>query len=234
MAYVVTRRVINRMTFLGAALMLLVGLAIPSLSEAATPKPKGAKSKLITLLILGDSLTAGFGLPAEQAFPSRLEAALRKKGHTIKVINSGISGDTTAGGRARLGWALAAKPTHAIVELGANDGLRALDPKRTRENIGAILKKLKEKGIPTLLTGMYAPPNLGRTYGDAFNSIFPDMAKKHGAALYPFFLDGVALDPKLNQRDLIHPNKVGVDVIVRRILPYVEKLIRQQSARTTN
>ena len=205
--------------------MFAVGVILPVSSNSA----RAEKKPNVKILVLGDSLTAGFGLPAEHSFPSRLQDALRKAGLNVTVINSGISGDTSAGGRARLGWALAAKPTHAIVELGANDGLRALDPKRTRENIGAILKHLKEKGIPTLLTGMYAPPNLGPTYGKAFNSIFPDMAKKYGAALYPFFLDGVALDPKLNQRDLIHPNKKGVEVIVKRILPYVKKLVAQKS-----
>jgi len=212
MAYVLTRRRINRLAF---TMALLCGLVGATSVEAAARK----------LLVLGDSLGAGFGLPTEQGFIAQLERALRKRGHDIKVMNGSISGDTTAGGRARLGWALSSKPDFVIVELGGNDGLRGLDPGQTRANLDAILKRLKEKKIPTLLAGMMAPRNLGPVYEKAFNSAYGDLAKKHGAILYPFFLDGVALDPKLNQPDLIHPNAKGVAVIVKRILPYVERLV---------
>jgi len=178
-----------------------------------------------TLLVLGDSLGAGFGLPAERGFVPRLEAALRSRGHDIRVRNGSISGDTTAGGRARLAWALSAKPDFAIVALGGNDGLRGLDPAQTRANLGAILARLTERKVPVLLAGMKAPRNLGPEYEAAFNGAYPALARRYGAVLYPFFLDGVALDPALNQPDLIHPNAAGVAVIVERILPYVEKLL---------
>lgn len=176
-------------------------------------------------MVLGDSLTAGYGLPQGEAFPVKLEAALRARGFDVSVLNAGVSGDTTAGGLARLDWALADKPTHAIVELGANDGLRGIDPAVTRKNLGAILAKLKAAGIPVLVAGMYAPPNWGKEYAEAFARLFPDLAREHGAALYPFFLDGVAANPSLNQPDGIHPNEKGVAVIVERILPQVVRLL---------
>lgn len=178
-----------------------------------------------TLLVLGDSLTAGYGLPAKDSFPAQLEAALRAKGHDIKVINGGVSGDTTAGGLARLDWLMAETPDFAIVALGANDGLRALDPARSKESLDAIIKKLKGKGVPVLLAGMLAPPNLGKEYGDDFNAIFPALAEKHDVAFYPFFLDGVAAEQSLNQADGIHPNARGVAVMVERMLPMIGKLI---------
>lgn len=194
---------------------------LPTISGAAY----GAET--VRLLVLGDSLTAGYGLPKGQSFPDLLQAALYARGHSVEVINSGVSGDTSAGGRARLGWALGDKPFAAIVELGANDGLRALDPAITRENLDAILTHLKAAGVRVLLTGMLAPPNLGQEYGDEFNSIFPDLAKKHGVAFYPFFLEGVAAQPEFNQRDGIHPNAAGVKVIVSRMINMIEKLIAQ-------
>jgi acyl-CoA thioesterase-1 len=141
------------------------------------------------------------------------------------VINAGVSGDTTAGGRARLDWALGDQPNVAVVELGANDGLRGLDPASTRENLDAILTTLKDRKIPTLLAGMYAPRNLGREYGDRFNAIYPELAAKHDVPLYPFFLEGVALDPKLNQEDGMHPNAKGVAIVVEGILPHLTALI---------
>ena len=212
MAYVTGRRRINRWAL---GLALLCGLVGATSVEAASR----------TLLVLGDSLGAGYGLPAAQGFAARLEAALRRRGHDIKVMNGSISGDTTAGGRARLGWALSSKPDYAIVELGGNDGLRGLDPAETRANLRAILARLREKKVPVLLAGMMAPRNLGPEYERAFNSAYPELARQYGAVLYPFFLDGVALDPKLNQPDLIHPNAKGVSVIVERIVPFVEKLV---------
>lgn len=221
MAYVFSHKRINRFAL---SLALLCGLVGATSVQAATR----------TLLVLGDSLGAGYGLPTEKGFVAQLETALRKRGHDIKVMNSSISGDTTAGGRARLGWALSSKPDYVIVELGGNDGLRGLDPAQTRANLDAILKRLKDKNIPTLLAGMMAPRNLGPEYEKAFNSAYTQLAKKHGAVLYPFFLDGVALDPKLNQRDLIHPNAQGVSVIVKRILPYVEKLVGKPTSKNNN
>ncbi len=172
-------------------------------------------------MILGDSLTAGYGLPQEHAFPVKLEASLRRMGADVKVINAGVSGDTTSGGRARLDWAMADKPTHAIVELGANDALRGVDPATTRENLDAIVARLKKDGVRVMLAGMYAPPNWGKDHETAFRSIYPDLARKHDVALYPFFLDGVAAEPRLNQPDGIHPNEAGVAVIVDRMGPVV-------------
>jgi acyl-CoA thioesterase-1 len=179
-------------------------------------------------MVLGDSLTAGYGLPQGEAFPVKLEAALRARGIGVTVLNAGVSGDTTAGGLARLDWALADKPTHAIVELGANDGLRGIDPAVTRKNLGAILARLKAAGVPTLLAGMYAPPNWGKEYAAAFAKLYPDLAAEHGAALYPFFLEGVAANPSLNQADGIHPNEKGVAAIVERILPQVVRLLTEK------
>ncbi|MGB8843818.1 MAG: arylesterase [Aliidongia sp.] len=178
------------------------------------------------LLALGDSLTAGFGLPSEQGFTARLQAALAAAGTKIDIINAGISGDTSAGGLARLDWALADQPDFAIVELGANDALRGLDPKETRANLDRILAQLQAAHVKVLLCGMRALHNWGPDYTADFEAIFPDLAAKYGVPLYPFFLEGVALDPKLNQPDMLHPNAAGVNVIVGRLLPSVEKLIR--------
>ena len=173
----------------------------------------------------GDSLSAGYGLPESEAFPARLEAALRETGTTVRVINAGVSGDTSAGGRARLNWLLADGPDAVIVELGANDALRGVDPKETRGNLSTILETLNERGVRVLLTGMMAPPNLGDRYAKTFNAIYPELALAHDVMLYPFFLDGVAAQSTLNQIDGIHPNAAGVAVIVNRILPYVRRLI---------
>jgi acyl-CoA thioesterase-1 len=178
------------------------------------------------ILALGDSLTAGYNLPAADAFPVKLEQALRAKGYVVEVANAGVSGDTTSGGRARLDWTLASgKPDFAIVELGANDALRGLDPKLAYANLDAILGTLHDRGIKILLAGMEAPRNLGPEYAAAFDPIYPQLQKKYRIALYPFFLEGVALHPELTLPDGLHPNPQGVDVIVRGILPQVEQLI---------
>jgi acyl-CoA thioesterase-1 len=177
------------------------------------------------ILALGDSLTAGYGLNLEDGFTRQLERKLSAMGYSVRVLNAGVSGDTSAGGRARLSWALTDKPTHAIVELGANDGLRGLDPDAMRNNLDAIIQRLKKAGVAVLFTGMRAPPNLGRTYEDAFNRVFPDLAKKHGVLFYPFFLTGVAARPTLNQADGLHPTRDGVAAIVDRITPYVVRLL---------
>ncbi len=182
-------------------------------------------------MAFGDSLTHGYGLVDGETFPEQLELALQARNQQVTVINSGNSGDTTASGRARLDWALADKPDAVIVELGANDGLRGLDPAQTFENLDAILSKLTEASIPVLLAGMLAPRNLGQDYAAEFDSVYPRLAEKHGVALYGFFLDGVALNADLNQRDGIHPNKAGVAVIVSKILPQVEELLAQARER---
>jgi acyl-CoA thioesterase I len=176
-------------------------------------------------LVLGDSLSAGYGLAADQSFPSRLQAALRAAGRNVHVINAGVSGDTSAGGLARLDWVLADKPQAVLVELGANDGLRGLDPVLTAANLDAIVAKLRAAAIPVLLAGMEAPPNLGAEYAAAFRNAYTRVAAKHRIDLYPFFLDGVAADPALNQQDGMHPNALGVDEIVGRILPRVNALL---------
>ncbi len=185
----------------------------------------GAAAEPIRLLALGDSLTAGYGLPTDQSFPVQLESALRDKGYEVAVINAGVSGDTTAGGLARLDWALSDEPDLVLLELGANDGLRGLDPNDTRRNLAAILERLSERDMPTLLAGMYAPPNLGREYGEVFNALYPELAEIYSVPLYPFFLEGVAADTSLNQADGIHPNGAGVAVIVENMLPAVIGLI---------
>jgi acyl-CoA thioesterase-1 len=209
--YGARRRIIN---------IVLVSLVLTLLSPAA-----GRADRPIKLLVLGDSLTAGYGLPSDESFPARLQAALKADKRDVAVINAGVSGDTSAGGRARIDWVLADKPDFAIVELGGNDGLRGLDPAVTDQNLDAVLTRLDQSGIPVLLAGMLAPPNLGREYGEQFKAVFPRLAEKHHARLYPFFLDGVAADPALNQGDGIHPNAKGVDVIVARIMPAVKKLL---------
>ena len=201
----------------------------------AAPVPSAvAAQESLRLMAFGDSLTHGYGLVGGETFPEQLEAALQARDHEVTVINSGNSGDTTASGRARLDWALADKPHAVIVELGANDGLRGLDPAQTYENLDAILTRLKGESIPVLLAGMLAPRNLGQDYAAEFDSVYPRLAEKHGVELYAFFLDGVALEADLNQRDGIHPNKAGVAVIVSRILPQVEALLaraREKEAR---
>ncbi len=184
-----------------------------------------ASAAQITLVALGDSLTAGYGLANEEVFPVRLEKALRARGHDVRVHNAGVSGDTSSGALSRLDWALPAEADAVIVELGANDALRGTDPGTTRRDLSRILEKLEERDLPVLLAGMLAPPNMGSEYAEDFNGIYPELAQRHGAILYPFFLDGVAADMSLNQGDGMHPNARGVDVIVERILPFAEQLI---------
>lgn len=181
----------------------------------------------VSLLALGDSLTAGYGLPQGQGFVPRLEAALKAKGRDVRVINAGVSGDTTAGGLARLDWSLQERPEAALVALGANDMLRGLAPQESERNLDAILSKLRGQNIPVLLIGMKASANLGLDYAKTFDAIYARLARKHGVALYPFFLEGVALRQDLNQDDGLHPNARGVDEIVRRILPQVQSLLAQ-------
>lgn len=193
------------------------------------PAPVAADGS-VRILAFGDSLMAGLGLPADVAFPRQLERALHARDVDATVINAGVSGDTMAGGRARLKWTLQDHPDVVIVALGANDAMRALPPEDTRQNLDAILQRLTERDLAVLLAGMYAPPNIGADYARAFNRIYPELAVKHNVALYPFFLDGVAMDPRLNQPDGIHPNRQGVAVMVERILPYLLPLIAAQTS----
>lgn len=179
----------------------------------------------VRILVLGDSLSAGYGLAAAEAFPAQLERALREGGQKVRVINAGVSGDTTSGGLARLDWALAEKPQLVIVQLGANDALRGLDPALAKANLDAILTRLKRDGVGVLLTGMRAPRNLGPGYYNKFDPIFSELAQKHRVALDPFFLEGVALRPELNLADGLHPNPKGIAVIVKRLLPQVCSLL---------
>ena len=177
------------------------------------------------ILDFGDSLTAGYGLMPEEAFPARLEAWLGKHGVAARVINAGVSGDTTTDGLARLDWALADKPDLVILALGANDALRGIDPATVRANLDKMLQKISAAGAKVLILGMLAPPNWGAAYDRAFDQIFPQLAKAHHAALYPFFLEGVAMKPDLNQPDGLHPNERGVAVLVEHIGPVVAGLL---------
>ncbi len=179
------------------------------------------------LLVLGDSLTAGYGLPSRDAFPTRLEAALGALGLDVAVINAGVSGDTSAGGLARLEWTLADNPHAVIVALGANDALRALDPALTRANLDRIVGALRKRGLPVLVAGMLAPRNLGADYIERFDAIYVELAASHDVLLYPFLLEGVAGVAALNQEDGLHPNAAGVEEIVKRILPSVGCLLRR-------
>lgn len=179
-----------------------------------------------TIVALGDSLTAGYGLPPEDAFTTRLEQRLKANGLKVEVVNAGVSGDTSKGGLARIDWSVPDGTGLVIVELGANDALRGISPAETAKNLDAIITRLKQRGIAVLLTGMLAPPNMGQDYEMAFNAIYPGLEKKHNVPLYPFFLDGVAADPQLNQADGIHPNAAGTAVIVERLSPVIDKLVR--------
>lgn len=177
------------------------------------------------MVVLGDSLSAGYGLQAAAAFPARLQKSLESKGIKIDMINAGVSGDTASGGRDRLDWSIPEGTDAVIVELGANDALRGTDPAVTRAALSDILTRLKARKIAVLLCGMLAPPNYGKDYADRFNAIYPELAKAFDVPLYPFFLDGVAAEKKLNQADGIHPTAEGVDLIVKNILPTVEALL---------
>ena len=194
---------------------------LTALMAAAGP----AAAAPVSILALGDSITAGFGLPTGEALPQKLEERLRADGFDAKVINAGVSGDTTAGGLARLDWAMGEHPPYAIVELGANDALRGLDPAEAYANLDKILARLAAAHVKALLIGMLAPGNWGKSYQEKFDAIYPNLAAKYRVPLYPFILDGVALDPKLNQGDGLHPNIAGVALIVGKLAPMVESLI---------
>jgi len=202
-------------------------LATAALAVAFAGAP--AAGRVPVILDFGDSLTAGYGLPTGQAFPARLEAWLHQQGIEARVVNAGVSGDTTAGGLARLDWGLADKPDLVILALGANDALRGIEPSSIRENLDKMIGKIEASGAKMLLLGMLAPPNWGEEYRHAFDQIFPELARTHHLPLYPFFLEGVAMKPELNQPDGLHPNERGVAVLVDRIAPVVARLLASAS-----
>jgi acyl-CoA thioesterase-1 len=204
--------------------MIVLTLALTG-APAALAAAAAPASGPIKIVVLGDSLTAGLGLAAKDTFPARLQKSLRDKGIDIAVTNAGVSGDTSSGGRDRLDWSVPEGTEGVIVELGANDALRGTDPSVTRAALSDIVSRLKARGIAVLLCGMLAPPNYGTDYAERFNSIYPDLAKSLGVALYPFFLEGVAADAKLNQADGIHPTPQGVDIIVAKMMPTVEAFL---------
>ncbi len=200
-------------------LVLLMGLM-----TAASAQP-AESAKPVKMVVLGDSLSAGYGLPAAASFPVRLQKALDAKGIKVDIINAGVSGDTASGGRDRVDWSVPEGTDAVILELGANDALRGTDPAVTRAALSDIITKLKSRKIAVLLCGMLAPPNYGSDYAAKFNAIYPDLSKSLGVPLYPFFLDGVAADAKLNQADGMHPTADGVDIVVKNILPTVEAFV---------
>jgi acyl-CoA thioesterase I len=204
---------------LARAVAVLISLLVPGgLAAAAADAP-------VRIVALGDSLTAGFGLSPEEAFPARLAAALKAKGLDVDIANAGVSGDTASGGLARLDWSVPEDTEAVILELGANDAMRGTDPEVTRNALDEILRRLEARHIQVLLAGMMAPPNLGGEYVAAFDSIFPKLAEGHDVVFYPFFLEGVVSDRALNQPDGLHPTARGIDIIVSRILPKVEELV---------
>jgi acyl-CoA thioesterase-1 len=202
-------------------LVLMVAL-MTAQTASAQPAPSG---KAVKVVVLGDSLSAGLGLSAAASFPERLQKVLKDKGVDVEIANAGVSGDTSTGGRDRLDWSVPDGTQAVILELGANDALRGIDPKLTRAALSDILTRLKARNIPVLLCGMLAPPNYGSDYASAFNAIYPDLAKSFDVPLYPFFLEGVAADATLNQADGMHPTPEGVDIIVKNILPHVQALL---------
>ncbi|HXO71306.1 MAG TPA: arylesterase [Bradyrhizobium sp.] len=213
--------------------MCLLALALSAMTPALPASAQTPVAKPVKMVVLGDSLSAGLGLSAPAAFPARLQKALKAKGIEVDMVNAGVSGDTTSGGRDRLDWSVPAGTEAVILELGANDALRGIDPKVTRAALTEILTRLQARKIAVLLCGMVAPPNYGADYSAKFNAIYPDLAKTFQVPLYPFFLQGVAAEAKLNQADGLHPTAEGVDTIVKNILPTVEAflgpLVRQRS-----
>jgi acyl-CoA thioesterase-1 len=212
-----------RVQHIAAILAAIVWLALPW--------PAGAAGQPVRIVALGDSLTAGYGLRAQDAFPAKLQAALQAKGIDAAVVNAGVSGDTASGGLDRLAWSVPEDTDAVILELGANDALRGLDPAVPEKALRSILDRLAARHIPVLLAGMKAPRNLGSDYTAKFDAIYPALAANHPVVFYPFFLEGVAADPHLNQGDGMHPTAAGVDEIVKRILPQVEELIARAKSR---
>ena len=209
--------------------MLVLGLVLATTATASAQTAAVSVAKPIKIVVLGDSLSAGLGLSGSEAFPARLQKALQDKGIAVDMTNAGVSGDTSSGGRDRLDWSVPEGTEAVIVELGANDALRGTDPAVTRAALSDILTRLKARGVAVLVCGMVAPPNYGSDYAARFNAIYPELAKSFGVPLYPFFLDGVATDARLNQADGIHPTAEGVDIVVKNILPTVEAFLGKLS-----
>ncbi|PSJ53159.1 arylesterase [Kumtagia ephedrae] len=205
-------------------------LSAAALVAAAMMTIGGAAAEPRQIVAFGDSLTAGFGLDAGKSFPEKLQAALDTKGHDVVIANAGVSGDTTSGGLARLDWSVPDGTDIVILELGANDMLRGVTPDITRRNLDDMITRLKARGITVLLAGMRAAPNLGPDYQQAFDAIYPELAQEHGLVLYPFFLDGVAADRQFLLDDGMHPNAAGVDRMVERFLPVIEKVLAETGA----
>lgn len=205
--------------------ILVLGVVLMTAGTGFAQTKAVAEAKPIKIVVLGDSLSAGLGLSGSAAFPERLQKTLESKGIAVEISNAGVSGDTSSGGRDRLDWSVPDGTQAVILELGANDALRGTDPAVTRSALSDILTRLKARGVAVLLCGMVAPPNYGSDYSARFNAIYPDLAKSFGVPLYPFFLEGVAADAKLNQADGLHPTAEGVDVIVKNILPTVQAFL---------
>ena len=205
----------------------LVALLVAILLCAAAQPKSEAKEQEMVVVALGDSLTAGLGLPQSESFPAKLEATLKAHGRNVTIVNAGVSGDTVSAALDRLDWALPPNTSAVIVELGGNDALQGLPPAEIETSLAKIIERVKAKGLPVLIAGMESPRNMGKDYVDQFHAIYRDLAERYGALLYPFFLDGVALDPGLMQEDGIHPNAKGVDRIVQGILPKVDELLTQ-------
>jgi acyl-CoA thioesterase I len=213
--------------------MLVWGLLLAAAEPAFAQSSADSSGVPIKMVVLGDSLSAGYGLSGADAFPAKLQKALKASGIAVDMTNAGVSGDTASGGRDRLDWSVPEGTQAVIVELGANDALRGIDPAVTRAALADIAAKLKVRGIAVMLCGMVAPPNYGADFAARFNSIYPDLAKSYGVPLYPFFLEGVAANPKLNQADGMHPTAEGVDIIVKNILPAVEAFLGPISRRAS-
>src|SRR4051812_28247723 len=219
-----------RLRSYGSSIVLIQSVAFAAAFSAIVagglmPVVAAAADRPVKIVALGDSLTAGYNLPASAAFPVKLEKALKAKGNAVEIANAGVSGDTASGGLARLDWSVPDGTDAVIVELGANDMLRGIDPAVTRRALEEIVRRLAERRIPVLLAGMRAIPNLGIDYAQGFETIYSDLAVKYGVLLYPFILEGIATDAKLNQRDGVHPTAAGIDRVVAGILPKAEELV---------
>ncbi len=213
----------------GVQILVLALLAL--IFAAPMCEPLAAPDRPVRIVALGDSLVAGYGLPADATFTTKLEQALKAKGVAVEIVNAGVSGDTASGGLARLDWSVPAGTDAVILELGGNDMLRGVDPKITRKALAEIVRRLSERHVAILLAGARAAPNLGADYAREFEAIYPDLATANDLLLYPFFLDGVAAVSQLNQRDGVHPSAAGIDAIVARILPKVEELVARVQAK---
>lgn len=206
----------RRLQLVDVIRVTLVAAAVLSMTA-----PAESAAAPCRIAVLGDSLAAGYGVRVSESFPPQLEEALRAEGYDCVVLNAGVSGDTSAGGLARLDWTLGDDPSHMIIELGGNDGLRGLPITQLRDNLAQILERLAQEDVPALLTGMLPPPNYGQDYFDEFAAVYPQLSERYDVPLYPFFLEGVAAEPELNQEDGIHPTAEGVEVIVENMLPTV-------------